>query len=468
MVTAVTLATPVAAATAITAALARHIASALSRPLPDDVRQQACLHIIDTVAAMVSGTELAAGRQALPFAAAMGGAPEASIIGSGVLTNSHSAALANGILAHADETDDSHAASLTHPGCAVIPAALATAERLGRSGEDFMKAVVAGYDVCTRVSAALGGDHFFELGHSSHAFGGVFGAAAAACAVAGHDERLAAFGLAYAVQMASGNACWRRDPDHIEKAFDFAGMPAHNGALAERMVSAGFTGSAAPLDAEPNLFTAFPVHARPELATVALGERFAVTETAIKKWCVGSPIQAALDSVLALMADTPFGPETVRKITVALPRHAAPVVDNKPMPAVNLQHQITVLVHEGTLTFASTHDEARFARSDYRDFAKRIVIEPRSDQSFIDVPRQAIVTIAFIDGTTRSHRTLHVRGTPANPMTSEEVIAKATDLMTPVLGLSKAQRLIEHLLQPQGIADMRELRPLWLAQGTSS
>ncbi|HEY4318887.1 MAG TPA: MmgE/PrpD family protein [Herbaspirillum sp.] len=452
----------------VTEALAGHIASALSRPLPDAVRQKGCLHIIDTIAAMVSGTELAAGRQALPFAAAMGGAPEASVIGSGVLTNSHSAALANGILAHSDETDDSHAASLTHPGCAVIPAALASAERLGRSGDDFVKAVVAGYDVGTRIATALGGDHFFELGHSSHAFGGVFGATAAACAVAGHDARQAAFGLAYAVQMASGNACWRRDPDHIEKAFDFAGMPAHNGALAERMVSAGFTGSARPLDAEPNLFTAFPAHARPELAVEGLGQRYAVMETAIKKWCVGSPIQAALDSMTSLMQEAPFHLDDIEGITVALPRHAAPVVDNKPMPAVNLQHQMTVLIHEGTLTFASTHDEARFAQQNYREFAHRIAIDPRSDQSFIDIPRQAIVTLRFKNGDTRSHRTLHVRGTPANPMDADEIVAKATDLMNPVLGAQQTQALIARLLQAQDIADMRELRPLWTRPGAPS
>jgi 2-methylcitrate dehydratase PrpD len=448
----------------VTEALAGHIASALSRPLSDAVRQKACLHIIDTIAAMVSGTELAAGRRALPFVAAMGGKPEASIIGSGVLTTSHSAALANGILAHSDETDDSHAASLTHPGCAVIPATLATAERLGRSGDDFVKAVVAGYDVGTRMGAALGGDHFFEQGHSSHAFGGVFGATAGACAVAGHDRHKAAFGLAYAVQMASGNACWRRDPDHIEKAFDFAGMPAHNGALAERMVSAGFTGSAGPLDADPNLFTAFPTHACPELAVARLGEHYAVMETSIKKWCVGSPIQAALDSVLALMQETPFRPEDIEKIVVALPRHAAPVVDNRPMPAVNLQHQMSVLIHEGMLSFASTHDEVRFAQSSYREFARRIVIDPRSDQSFIDIPRQAIVTLLFVNGVTRSHRTLHVRGTPANPMNADEVIAKAAGLMTPVLGSVQTQALIARLLQPQHIADMRELRPLWTRQ----
>ncbi len=445
----------------VTAVLAKHIASASTRHVPTDVGRKAALHVIDTIAAMVSGTRLAAGRKVLPFTAALGGAPEASVVGSAILTNAHSAALANGMLAHADETDDSHAESITHPGCSVVPAALATAERLGVSGWHFLRAVIVGYDVGPRIAMALGGDKFFERGHSTHGFGGTFGAVAASCAAAGHDEHQAARGLAYAVQMASGNTCWRRDLDHIEKAFDFGGMPAHDGALAERMVSAGFTGSADPLGAEPGLFSAFSLYASPGLAISGLGERFEIMHTAIKKWSVGSPIQAALDSVMALLDEDCFDAPSVERITVSLPYLAVPVVDGRHMPAINLQHQVTVLIHEGSLTFASSHDEARFVRQDYRDFARRVHIEPGSDQSYVDNPRQAAVTIEFADGRSRNSHTQHVRGTPQNPMTAAEVVTKAIDLMVPVLGSSAAETLVDRLLHIEAVADVRELRPLW-------
>ena len=78
------------------------------------------------------------------------------------------AALANGMLAHADETDDSHAPSRTHPGCAVVPAALAIAERAQASGERFMRAIVLGYDICARVNEALGAEGFAAAGRSTH------------------------------------------------------------------------------------------------------------------------------------------------------------------------------------------------------------------------------------------------------------------------------------------------------------
>src|SRR5437879_375664 len=115
--------------------LAEHIASSLGRPLPPAVAEKTKYHLLDTIAAMFSGSFLLPGRRAISYVRPLGGTKEASVIGSGFLTTAENAALANGMLAHADETDDSHAASLTHPGCGIVPAALAMAEREGRDGE---------------------------------------------------------------------------------------------------------------------------------------------------------------------------------------------------------------------------------------------------------------------------------------------------------------------------------------------
>src|SRR5262249_35283986 len=163
--------------------LSEYIAGALARPLPDAVVEKARHHILDTLAAMVSGTELKPGRLAIGYAQAQGGAPEVSIVGTRLRTSAVNAALASGMLAHADETDDSHAPSRTHPGCAVVPAALAAAESTHASGERLMRAVVLGYDVATRVNYALGPDALAAASHSTHSIGGTFGAGAAAGAL---------------------------------------------------------------------------------------------------------------------------------------------------------------------------------------------------------------------------------------------------------------------------------------------
>ena len=105
------------------------------------------------------------------------------IVSSGILTTATNAAMANGMLAHSNETDDSHAPSLTHPGCAIIPAALAVAEREGVNGEMFLRAVALGYDISSRIGRAMGGINAKDFhGHATHSIGPMFGATASASA----------------------------------------------------------------------------------------------------------------------------------------------------------------------------------------------------------------------------------------------------------------------------------------------
>ena len=282
------------------------------------------------------------------------------------------------MMAHADETDDSHAASITHPGCAVVPAAFAACEHSAADGTTFVASVVLGYDLCARIALALGGEEFFAAHHSSHAFGGVFGAAAAAAVPARIDATAARVLLSYAAQQASGLTCWRRDPDHIEKAFDFAGMPARNGLNAAIMTAAGFSGVPDALDGAPGFFSAWPT-AVPERCIDALGERYEIVETTIKRWCVGSPIQAPLDAVEALLATHHFGANDVESIAVDLAVEAARVVDGRPMANVNLQHQVALLIVDGTLTFETSHAAERMSDPAVAALAARIRIVPSPD-----------------------------------------------------------------------------------------
>src|SRR2546422_43131 len=209
--------------------LSAYIARALRRPLPPAVLEKTKHHLLDTLAAMLSGSRLPPGKKAISFAKTLGGTKEACVVGSRIVTAAANAALANGMLGHADETDDSHSRSQTHPGCGVVAAALATAERERAGGTALLRAVALGYDVCCRLTQSLNAVQFRAAGHSTHSFGPTFGAAAAAGALAGMDERGARHLLSYAAQQASGISCWMRDEEHIEKDFDFGGMPARNG-----------------------------------------------------------------------------------------------------------------------------------------------------------------------------------------------------------------------------------------------
>src|SRR5947207_5949284 len=162
--------------------LSAYMSEAKMGALPADVIEKAKHHILDTFAAMISGAELPPGRAAIQFARAYGGEKIATVAGSTMLCGPIEAALANGVLAHADETDDSWPGGW-HPGCNVVPAALATGEQFRISGMHFMRAVALGYDIGARVLVTLR-PGLAETHKSTHSIAGVFGAAAAAgCAV---------------------------------------------------------------------------------------------------------------------------------------------------------------------------------------------------------------------------------------------------------------------------------------------
>src|SRR3989475_1184006 len=234
--------------------LSAYIARALRRPLPPVVLEKTKHHLLDTLAAMLSGSRLPPGKKATAFAKASGGPKQACVVGSRIVTAAANAALANGMLGHADETDDSHSPSQTHPGCGVVAAAFAMAERERAGGTALLRAVALGYDVCCRLTQSLNAVQFRAAGHSTHSFGPTFGAAAAAGALAGMDERGARHLLSYAAQQASGISCWMRDEEHIEKAFDFGGMPARNGVQAAATGPHGFTRGGARFSGQAHFF----------------------------------------------------------------------------------------------------------------------------------------------------------------------------------------------------------------------
>src|SRR5215472_14270422 len=323
--------------------LSAYIATAPRRPLPPTVVEKTKHHILDTIAAMVSGSRLGPGKKAIAYVKTLGGVKEACVMGSNIITTAGNAALANGMLAHADETDDSHAPSLTHPGCGIVPAALAMAERERRNGAALLRAVALGYDVGCRLTQSLNAYEFRNDGHSTHSFGPMFGAAAAAGALAGLREHQVRHLLSYAAQQASGISCWMRDTDHVEKAFDFGGMPARNGVAAATMVGAGFTGVEDVFAGERNFFVAYGRAPNPEVLASGLGTTYEIMNTNIKRWSVGSPIQAPLDSLLALIEQERIGADDVEKLVVRVARQGANTVDNRNMPDICLQHMCAVM-----------------------------------------------------------------------------------------------------------------------------
>lgn len=447
----------------MTARLARYMVEARDRALPADTTREARHRILDTLGAIVSGSHLEPGEAAIRYIQSQGGREEASVLTTRIRTSAVNAALANGMFAHADETDDFEPVTKAHPGCAVVPAAFAIGEREGRSGAEVLRAVVLGYDLCCRFLMALGPDHVRATHRSAEGTSATFGAAAAAAALARLDERRMRFALSYAAQQVSGIWSWVRDTEHIEKAFDFGGMGARNGVSAALMVQSGFTGVADVLDGEHNLIEALSTEPRPEQMVADLGRRFYVNETAIKTFSVGYPIQAPLDALLTLRKEHDLTPANVARIVARLPEDGALIVSNRAMPDVNLQYVLAVGLIDGTISFEDSHSQARM--KDPQVLAVKDRVELVADRGLLDpeAPRSGRVEVTLHDGRTVTHFTRHPPGTKENPLDTNGVNDKARGLIEPVLGRQRTSDIIRMVNQLETIGNIRDLIRLMTA-----
>ncbi len=445
----------------IMSALSAYMSAAGTRALPAEITEHAKYHLLDTLASMISGSELAPGQAAQRYIRERGAKGAATVAGFALTAAPIDAALANGVLAHSDETDDSHNNSHSHPGCSVVPAALAAGEEFGIDGARLLRAVTLGYDIGTRLVMAMGDDNFsYESSLATHSIAGTFGAAAAAACAAGLDARQMRWALDYTAQQSSGIRAWRRDTDHIEKAFVFAGMPARNGITSALLVKSGWNGVDDIFSGADNFFAAYAPKAQPDRLIEKLGERYEIAQTDIKKWTVGSPIQGPLDAVQAIRDKRPFEADQVQRVTVRLAPPVATIVDNRDIPDICLQQMIAVMLLDKTVSFRGAHDKPRMQDpAALRQRGKVNLVYDEELAKLLPV-RVAVVEIALTDGTLLQERVSAVRGTPRNPMTRTEVIDKARDLTAPVLGREKSEKLIETVFAIETITDVRSLRLL--------
>jgi 2-methylcitrate dehydratase PrpD len=441
--------------------LSAYIAAAGERQLPEAVSEKAKHHILDTMAAMVSGSRLKPGKLAIQFIHTQGGTPEAQIIGANFLTTAINAAMTNGYMAHADETDDSHAPSLTHPGCAIVPAALAMAERENAPGEVFLRAVVLGYDVSSRIARVMSIEPGRIQGHATHAIGPLFGATAAAASLAKLNPCQVCHAIAYTGQQASGITSWPRDGEHVEKAFVFAGMGARNGVTSALFAQYGFTGEDDIFSGDNSFLDIF-CPGRDELPNWIdnLGSRYEISLTNIKKFCVGSPIQAAAEAMTALVQEHRLTADKIKRIDVHLPPQGAQVVNNRTMPDINCQYIMTVILLDGQLTFKGAHTYERMSDPKVREVQARVHLI--GDPQFLGQERQrpGLVRVHLADGQTVEKLVPAVRGTADNPMTRDELEAKSLDLLQDVLGAERANSLVRTIWGLDKVKSARELRPL--------
>jgi 2-methylcitrate dehydratase PrpD len=268
--------------------------------------------------------------------------------------------------------------------------------------------------------------------------------------------------LSYCAQLASGCGAYMQDRGHVEKAFVFAGKSAQNGVSAAAMVAAGFTGADDVFSGDRNFLDAYGAPPRRDALSEGLGSRYEILRATIKKWCVGSPIQASLDGLETLMREHSILASQIRDVVIQIAPSQFKTVDNRPMPNVNIQHLVALMLATGRVGFAESHDLTLMSDPQLLELRRRVRLTGCEELEHAHPPRQTIVEISTVSGASFSCRVVAVRGTPDNPMSWEEVVAKATDLIAPVVGEVRCRELVEQVLDIENVHDMTSLRPAYL------
>jgi 2-methylcitrate dehydratase PrpD len=191
-----------------------------------------------------------------------------------------------------------------------------------------------------------------------------------------------------------------------------------------------------------------------------LGDHFEIVQTSIKRFCVGSPIQAPLEALLALVAEQRISADDVARVVVRLPLERAATVNNRDIVDINLQHILALALIHGEVAFAAVHDDRRLPLEGVNDLKSRIELIGDPTLQDREFPRQVDLTIITRSGRSFAKRLKTYRGTPENPATSEEVEAKARDLIEPVIGATQGEALIRAVSALERVEDIRELSAL--------
>ena len=226
------------------------------------------------------------------------------------------------------------------------------------------------------------------------------------------------------------------------------------------LVQAGGTGVDDVLSGTDNFFQAFVPKNNPGMVVEELGRRFEVMRTDIKKWSVGAPIQAPLDALDTLIKREQFDASRVQQVVVRVATDEAAIVNNREISDINLQHLIAVMLLDKTVSFKAAHDVARMKDPAVVRERAKVQLVPDDELERLMPQRTAIVEVTLTDGRTIRERVGTVRGTAANPMTRDEVIAKARDLIVPVLGAATFQKLSDTVFALETVKNVNELSPL--------
>ena len=436
--------------------LAEYAAGLRYEDIPPHVIQRAKDCITDTVAVIVLGNALPWSQIISRYAQSIGTGGRSRILGfRGPTLHAPAAALANGTLAHAFESDNlTKPGAGVHPGATLLPPGLAVAQERGRSGRDLITAVVAGFEVMYRIGYAT--KHSNER-RGFHAPGttGPFGAAVAAGVLLGLDGPRMTNSLGIAGSLAGGLMEFARSGTGAMVKRLHLGRASESGVVAASLAADGFTGPSSVLEGEAGFLKVFCTEWDMADLTRGLGTEFKTLTLCLKRFPVHMTAQTGVQAILELREEHGFAGADVDRVVVAGTERMA-TINNIANPTDIMMAQYSIPFCVALALFRDPRDPASFGDQALSDAAIRgmcgrvsvVVADPPTK-----VAGASFVTVLLKNGTSLTKEVEEFNGTPARPLDRAELKDKFMTLTRSRYG-AEADQLFERL---QGLENESDL-----------
>lgn len=437
---------PVAESPSLTEQLSEFLVATRARDIPQKVVEDSKYFLLDWLGSAIAGTKTKQGGIILSHTAEQKGI-HSTVIGLGERSNSRAASFANGALSHITETDDVHRGAALHPAVAVIPAALAAAERVGCSGIDFLTAVVLGYEVVIRIGESVGNSHYYYWHNTSTC--GTFGAAAAAGWLLGLSRQQMVWALGNAGSLSSG--LWQFNEDGAMAKHLHAGHAASSGVLAAELAARDFTGTRFILEGKRGLYAATSNDSKPHLVTVGLApnmDRFKISECVIKPFPSCRHTHAPIDLALELRKRSGLTANQVERIDIDTYQATVDLTDNENpshefAAKFSTQYCVSAAFVLGGLGLPDFNPTTRSDPSIRRLVSKTVLrVDPEIQSRY---PKEWLcrVTVTSTSGERFEAFTASPKGDPENPLSLEELQEKFRSMAAGTSYQAKTEGLIQ-------------------------
>ncbi|MGH6944659.1 MAG: MmgE/PrpD family protein [Geminicoccaceae bacterium] len=455
----------------LTAHVADFVVSLAYERIPDDVLQLGKKSILDGLGLALSGSAAKSGLLVRRHLEDLASAAQCSVIGTALRVPPRFAAFANGVAIHADDYDDTQLAVapdrvyglLTHPTAPVLPAVLAIAEREGRSGRDLLTAYHAGVEVECKIAEAISPRHY-QHGFHATATCGTFGAAAGVANLLGLPAETVRRALAIAGSQSAG---LRENFGTMTKPFH-AGRASESGVVAAQLAALGYSATGQILEAKRGFFQAAGGGYDPQAIEGKLGDpwTFASPGVSIKPHPSGSLTHPGMTTMLGLTLEHDVQPEQVRRVGVGTNSNMPnALIHHRPTTELeakfSMEFCIAILLLERRAGLGEFTDEV-VGRPDVREMIERVDfdVHPEAEAAGYD-KMTTIIEIELADGRVISGRADFGKGSPAHPMSYDEVAGKFSECAA-FAGWpgDKAERVVERVRDLEDLTDVRDLTAL--------